>query len=141
MSNNLSQDGRERDSSDAPALLGGGNTIVYVQYGSSGFQWGTSTSSLVPLSTTIVVASSSTVTFEFIRSGSTALWYKLPPSSPSGTVLPTSNGPTVAVPSGSNAGFAVATSSGGPYSTGYVKVSGDGFRFLSADAAGDDDDQ
>lgn len=133
MSNDPSQDGRE-----APVSFGAGNTIVYIQYGSSGLQWGTSTNNLVPLSTNIVVSSTSTVTFEFIRSGSTALWYKLPPNSLGGTVLPTSNGPTVAVPSGGNAGIAVATASGGPYSTGYVKVSGDGFRFLSADGADGD---
>lgn len=136
--NDISQDQRQ-----ASATLGGGNTIVYVEYTSTGFQWGTSTGSLVPLSTTIDITSSTSITFEFLRIGSTAIWYKLPPTAPNGTVMPTASpGPTVTVAPNNRASIGVATSSGGPYSSGYVKVSGDGLdRFLVGDGddSGDDD--
>lgn len=120
--NEISQDQRQ-----ASATFGGSNTIVYVEYTSTGLQWGTSTGSLQPLSTTIVIISSTSITFEFLRTGSTALWYKLPPTSITGTVLPTASpGPTALVAPNSSKGIAFANSSGGPYSTGYVKVSDDG---------------
>lgn len=136
---NISQDGRQ-----AEATLGGGNTIVYVEYTSTGFQWGTSTGSLVPLSTTIDITSSTSITFEFLRIGSTAIWYKLPPSAPNGTVLPTASpGPTVLVAPNTRSSIAFATSSGGPYYTGYIKVSDDGLdRFLvNGGDDGDEDDE
>lgn len=134
--NDISQDQRQ-----ASASLGGGNTIVYVEYTSTGFQWGTDSGNLGPLATTIIVTSSTSITFEFLRIGSTPIWYKLPPTAPSGTVMPTASpGPTVLVSPNNRASIGVATSSGGPYSTGYVKVSDDGFdRLLGND--GDDEDE
>jgi hypothetical protein len=131
---NTSQDQRP-----ATASFGGGNTIVYVEYTPSGFQWGTDSGNLGPLATTIIVPSSTSITFEFLRVGSTAIWYKLPPSTPNGTVMPTSSpGPTVLVAPNNRASIAVSTSSGGPYYTGYVKVSDDGLDgfLVSGDNAG-----
>lgn len=118
---NIAQDGRETSSS-----FDTGNTIVYVEYLATGFQWGTSTGSMQPLSTMIVTVSERPVTYEFVRTGSTPIWYKLPPSAPAGTVMPTSDGPTTTVSPGTRSGIAVSTSSGGPYFTGYVSVSDDG---------------
>lgn len=132
---NISQDPRE-----APNLLDDGNKLVYVQYESGQFQWGTDTGSLVPLSTTIEIESDTRINFEFIRIGSTSLWYKLPPTAPAGTVLPTSNGPTTLVEPGSRSSIAFATSSGGTYFTGYVKVSDDGLDDLSGGGGGDSSD-
>lgn len=132
--NDISQDQRQ-----VSATLDAGNTIVYVEYTSTGFQWGTSTGSLQPLSTTIDINSSTSITFEFLRIGSNAIWYKLPPSSITGTVLPTASpGPTVLVAPKTRTSIAFANSSGGPYSTGYVKVSDDGFDDLVDDGDGDD---
>ena len=136
---NISQDQRP-----APASLDGGNTIVYVQYTTTtGFQWGTDTGSLVPLSTTIDISSSTTVTFEFLRYGFTPLWYKIPPTNPNGTAMPTASpGPTIPVAPNTRSSIGVATSSGGPYSTGYVKVSDDGFdRLLGNDDEDEGEDE
>jgi hypothetical protein len=102
------------------------NTTIYVQYTtSSGFQWGKSQSSLVPLTTKIDTVSGSRVTYEFVSIASITLYYKLPPSTPSGTVLPTSNGPTALVSPNDEAEIAFATSSSGTYYTGTVTVSDD----------------
>lgn len=128
---NISQDGRETQSS-----FDTGNTIVYVEYLATGFQWGLSTGSMQPLATTIVVESERSVTFEFVRTGSTSIWYKLPPSAPAGTVLPTSNGPTTDVDPGTRKQIAVATSSGGPYFAGSVTVSDDGVDDLLGGGGG-----
>jgi hypothetical protein len=131
---NISQDGREAPSTfDAEE-----NTIVYVEYLATGFQWGTSTGSMQPLATTIEVVSERSVTFEFVRTGTTAIWYKLPPTAPAGTVLPTSSGPTVLVDPGARKTISFATSSGGPYFAGSVTVSDDGVDdFLGGGGHGD----
>jgi hypothetical protein len=113
------------------------NTIVYVQSFPTGFQWGLSAVNLVPLSTPISTQSSSSITYEFVRSGTTAIWYKLPPSLPAGTALPTSSGPTTLVDPGKSKTISFSTTAGGPYFTGSVTVSGDGFGDLAGDA-GDD---
>jgi hypothetical protein len=141
---NISQDGREQDGPEqhgrsASALLVG-NTMVYVEYTPSGFQWGKSLLSMVPLSTTITTSSPSSITYEFVQTGSTAIWYKLPPTTPNGTSLPTSNGPTTVVASGTRNPIAFSTSSGGTYYTGYVKVSGDGFGDLVSGGSEDEDE-
>jgi hypothetical protein len=131
---NISQDGRETPSSFDEDE----NTIVYVEYLATGFQWGTNTGSMQPLATMIVVESQRSITFEFVRTGTTSIWYKLPPTAPAGTVLPTSNGPTTTVSPGNRSGLAVSTSSGGPYFTGYVSVSDDGVDdFLGGGGHGD----
>jgi hypothetical protein len=130
---NISQDGRE-----APSTFFTTNTIVYVSYIGTGLQWGTSPVNMQPLASTIEVQSSSSVTFEFLRTGSTTIWYKLPPSSPTDTQLPTSNGPTTVVSPGTRAQIAVSTTSGGPYYTGSVTVSDDG---LDVVAPGGDEDE
>ncbi len=112
------------------------STIVYVEYVSGSFQWGKSTVSMVPLSTPIDTQSNVAVTYEFIRTGTNAIWYKLPPSSPTGTSLPTSNGPTVLVKSGRSATISFSSSSGGDYYTGTVSVSGDGFHLAGGGGGG-----
>jgi hypothetical protein len=132
MSNEVSQDQRS-----GPIAFSGGNTIVYVEFTSTGFQWGKSTSSMVPLATDINTVSSTAITYEFVRTGSTAIWYKLPPSAPNGTVLPTSSGPTTVVNPGKVKTVSFSTTAGGPYFTGSVTVSDDGFGLLGG---ADDDD-
>jgi hypothetical protein len=102
------------------------NVLVYVQTTSTGFQWGFSTNNMVPLSTTLVQRSSGQVTFEFLRVGTT-LYFKLPPSTPTGRELPTTNGPTAAVTSGDSASISFSNSSGGTYYAGSVTVSSDDF--------------
>lgn len=76
---------------------------------------------------TIEVISTVSVTFEFVQYSSSAyaVWYKDDPGS-TPQQLPTSSGPSVNVTSGSRNQVHFAKSSGGPYSSGYVKVSGDG---------------
>ena len=101
------------------------NTIVYVQYSSEGFEWGKNPSRLGPLSTPIDTVSNTPVTYEFVSTGSASIWYKLPPTAPNGTQLPSSSGPTDVVATNSRSPIAFAQSSGGTYSTGYVKVSDD----------------
>lgn len=113
------------------------NTLVYVQYTSSGFQWGLSTTALQALSEPISVASSTRITFEFLAYGSAAIWYKLPPTAPNGSSLPSTNGPTTIVSPGSSASISFAGSPTGSYYGGYVKVSPDGLDDLLVDT--DDD--
>lgn len=102
------------------------NVVIHVKYTATNFEWGKSTSDMVPLSTPIITTSPNGITYEFVRTGSIALWFKIPPSAPQGSSLPTSNGPTVFVHSGTRQSVAFATSEGGPYSSGYVKVSDGG---------------
>ena len=104
-----------------------------MEYIGNAFQWGLTQASMVSISTTIITTSNSAVTYEFVSTGAGTIYYKLPPSAPNGTVLPTSNGPTVVVQPNSRASVAFATSSGGTYYTGYVKVSDDGFGDLVPD--------
>jgi hypothetical protein len=131
---NISQDGRE-----ASSTFDEENTIVYVESLATGFQWGLSTGNMQPLATAIEVVSERSVTFEFVRTGSTSIWYKLPPSAPAGTVLPTSSGPTVLVDPGVRKTISFATSSGGPYFAGSVTVSDDGVDdFLGGGGHGSD---
>lgn len=102
------------------------NVLVYVQSTSAGFEWGFATNDMVSLSTTLVYRSSGQVTFEFLRVGNTS-YFKLPPSAPTGRELPTANGPTTTVTSGSSASISFSNSSGGTYYTGSVTVSSDDF--------------
>jgi len=141
MTNDSSQDGREQHGRSKPAALLDSNTLVYVEYTPNGFQWGKTTGSMVPLATDIDTVSSSSITYEFVRTGSTSIWYKLPPSTPNGSVLHISDGPTAVVMPTRHADISFSTSSGGTYYTGSVTVSGDGFRRdLAAGGAHEDDE-
>jgi hypothetical protein len=101
------------------------STTVHVQFTGTGFEWGFTTGSMVPLSVTLVKRSKEPITFMFVRSGSSAIYYKLPPSDPTGRELPTNDGPTTIVDPDDSASISFSTSASGTYYTGSITVSSD----------------
>lgn len=93
---------------------------IYVKHTPSGFQWGTTPAGMTSLDVPITTTSQTPVTFQLLRLGPTAVFYRLQ-NGTSGK-LGTADGPEQEVPVGASRTCSFAKTSSGSYESGTIGV-------------------